>query len=159
MWCRGSTVDKDCLKNEFLNAKERSKQCVAAEAFAGLLHADVIGLVEEWDNWMMAQLENIILAPSVDSVPEWAACIRYAVTGKGKYGTKIPVLRQRILDCLVEPLPQTVTTTVVTKRYLFLSAALIEISPVRMPLSEIQIHYKLLQELMDNMSHPTAHVS
>ncbi|KAM0029418.1 putative armadillo-like helical, proteasome activator complex subunit 4 domain-containing protein [Helianthus debilis subsp. tardiflorus] len=144
--------------NEFVNAKERSKQCVAAEAFAGLLHADVVGLVEAWDSWMMAQLQNILLAPSVESIPEWAACIRYAVTGKGKYGIKVPLLRQRILDCLVEPLPQTVTTTVVAKRYSFLSAALIEVSPPRMPLSEIQLHYKLLQELLDNMSHPTAHV-
>ncbi|KAJ0715844.1 putative armadillo-like helical, proteasome activator complex subunit 4 domain-containing protein [Helianthus annuus] len=144
--------------NEFVNAKERSKQCVAAEAFAGLLHADVIGLVEAWDSWMMAQLRNILLTPSVESVPEWAACIRYAVTGKGKYGTKVPLLRQRILDCLVEPLPLTVTTTVVSKRYSFLSAALIEISPSRMPLSEVQLHYSLLRELLDNMSHPAAHV-
>ncbi|KAI7731194.1 hypothetical protein M8C21_030265 [Ambrosia artemisiifolia] len=144
--------------NEFVNAKERSKQCVAAEAFAGLLHADVIGLVEAWDSWMMAQLRNILLAPSVESVPEWAACIRYAVTGKGRYGAKIPLLRQRILDCLVEPLPQTATTTVVAKRYSFLSAALVEILPSRMPISEVQLHDKLLQELLDNMSHPTAHV-
>lgn len=143
---------------EFVNAKERSKQCVAAEAFAGLLHADVIGLVEAWDSWMMVQLQNILLAPSVESIPEWAACIRYAVTGKGKYGMKVPLLRQRILDCLIEPLPQTVTTTVVAKRYSFLSAALIEVSPPRMPLSEIQLHHKLLQELLDKMSHPTAHV-
>nr|XP_043630941.1 proteasome activator subunit 4 [Erigeron canadensis] len=143
---------------EFANAKERSKQCVAAEAFAGLLHADVFGLEEAWDSWMMALLQNILLAPSVESVPEWAGCIRYAVTGKGKYGTRVPLLRQRIFDCLIEPLPQTVTTTVVAKRYSFLSAALIEVSPLRMPLSEIQLHYKLLEELLDKMSHPTAHV-
>ncbi|KVI02356.1 Armadillo-like helical [Cynara cardunculus var. scolymus] len=134
---------------EFVNAKERSKQCVAAEAFAGLLHADVIGLVEAWDSWMMVQLQNILLAPSVESIPEWAACIRYAVTGKGKYGMKVPLLRQRILDCLIEPLPQTVTTTVVAKRYSFLSAALIEVSPPRMPLSEIQLHHKLLQDMIN----------
>lgn len=144
---------------EFVNAKERSKQCVAAETFAGLLHADVIGLVEEWDSWMITQLRSILLAPSVESTPEWAACIRYAVTGKGKYGIKVPLLRQRILDCLVEPLPQTVTTTVVAKRYSFLSAALIEVSPPRMPLSEVQLHYKLVTELVDKMSHSTAHVS
>ncbi|XP_071733720.1 proteasome activator subunit 4 [Rutidosis leptorrhynchoides] len=143
---------------EFVNAKERSKQCVAAEAFAGLLHADVIGLEEAWDSWMMTLLQNILLAPSVESIPEWAACIRYAVTGKGKYGTKVPLLRQKIFDCLIEPLPQTVTTTVVGKRYSFLSAALIEVSPAKMPVSEIQLHYKLLHELLDKMSHPTAHV-
>ena len=144
---------------EFANAKERSKQCVAAEAFAGVLHSDVNGLLGAWDSWMMAQLQNIILAPTVESVPEWAACIRYAVTGKGKYGTKVPLLRQKILDCLVTPLPHMVTTTVVAKRYAFLSAALIEVSPQKMPVSEIQLHNKLLKELLANMSHSSAQVS
>ena len=47
---------------EFTSAKERSKQCVAAEAFAGVLHSDVNGLLGAWDNWMMGQLQKIILA-------------------------------------------------------------------------------------------------
>ncbi|PPR91638.1 hypothetical protein GOBAR_AA29036 [Gossypium barbadense] len=93
---------------EFVNSKERSKQCVAAEAFAGVLHSDVNGLLEEWDSWMMVQLQHIILAQSVESIPEWAACIRYAVTGKGKHGTRVPLLRQQILNCLVTPLPPAV---------------------------------------------------
>lgn len=144
---------------EFSEAKERSKQCVAAEALAGVLHSDINGLLEAWDNWMMNQLQKIILAPHVDSIPEWAACIRYAVTGKGKYGTKVPLLRQKILDCLVEPLPHLVATNVVAKRYAFLSAALIEISPPKMPDAEVQFHDKLLQELLDNMNHSSAQVS
>lgn len=144
---------------EFANAKERSKQCVTAEAFAGVLHSDVNGLLGAWDGWMMVQLQNIILAPTVESIPEWAACIRYAVTGKGKYGTKVPLLRQKILDCLVTPLPHMVTTTVVAKRYAFLSAALIEVSPQKMPVTEIQLHNKLLKELLANMSHSSAQVS
>lgn len=144
---------------EFTIAKERSKQCVAAEAFAGVLHSDVNGLVEAWDSWMKGQLQNIILAQSVESIPEWAACIRYAVTGKGKYGTRIPLLRQQILDCLATPLPPTVTTTIVAKRYAFLSAALIEVSPQKMPVTEIQLHFKLLEELLGNMCHSSAQVS
>lgn len=143
---------------EFANAKERSKQCVAAEALAGVLHADVDGLVEEWDSWIMVQLQHIILAPSVESIPEWSACIRYAVTGKGKHGTNIPIMRQKIMDCIANPLPPTVTTTVVAKRYAFLSAALIEVSPPRMPVAEIQIHWKLLEELLGNMNHSSAQV-
>ncbi|KAK0602445.1 hypothetical protein LWI29_033449 [Acer saccharum] len=143
---------------EFANAKERSKQCVAAEALAGVLHSDVNGLLGEWDSWMKVQLQNIILAPSVESIPEWATCIRYAVTGKGKYGTRVPLLRQQILDCLVTPLPPTVTTTVVAKRYAFLSAALIEISPQKMPVPEIQLHVRLLDELLNNMCHSSAQV-
>jgi proteasome activator subunit 4 len=143
---------------EFVNAKERSKQCVAAEAFAGILHSDVSGILEAWDSWMMVQLQNIILAPSVESIPEWAACIRYAVTGKGKYGTGVPVLRQRILTCLIKPLPQMVNTTVVAKRYAFLSAALIELSPPRMPVAELELHIELLNELLGNMNHSSAQV-
>ena len=143
---------------EFANAKERSKQCVAAEALAGVLHSDVDGLLGAWDSWLMAQLQNIILAQSVESIPEWAACIRYAVTGKGKYGTRVPILRQQILDCLANPLPSTVTTTVVAKRYAFLSAALIEISPQKMPAAEIRLHYELLEELLGNMCHSSAQV-
>eukprot|EP00262_Sarcandra_glabra_P003482 TRINITY_DN14214_c0_g1_i1.p1 TRINITY_DN14214_c0_g1~~TRINITY_DN14214_c0_g1_i1.p1 ORF type:complete len:1823 (-),score=279.41 TRINITY_DN14214_c0_g1_i1:199-5139(-) len=143
---------------EFSMAKERSKQCVAAEAFAGILHSDINGLLEAWDNWLMIQLQKIILAPSVDSIPEWAACIRYATTGKGKHGTRAPLLRQRILDCLITPLPQMVATNVVAKRYIFLSAALIEISPPRMPISEVKFHDKLLAELLGNMSHSSAQV-
>ncbi|XP_030548961.2 LOW QUALITY PROTEIN: proteasome activator subunit 4 [Rhodamnia argentea] len=143
---------------EFANAKERSKQCVAAEALAGVLHSDVDGLVEAWDSWMMVQLQNVILSQSVESVPEWASCIRYAVTGKGKYGTRLPVLRERILDCLVKPLPLNTTTTVVAKRYAFLAAALIELSPQKMPVSEVRLHSCLLKELLDNMCHSSAQV-
>ncbi|CAA7016339.1 unnamed protein product [Microthlaspi erraticum] len=143
---------------EFCNAKERPKQCVAAEALAGLLHSDVHGLLSEWDSWIMVQLQNVILGQSVESIPEWAACIRYAVTGKGKQGTKIPVLRQQILDCIVAPLPPTATTTVVAKRYAFLSAALVELSPPKMPVSEVKLHIVLLDELTRNMFHSSAQI-
>ncbi|CAK7323879.1 unnamed protein product [Dovyalis caffra] len=143
---------------EFANAKERSKQCVAAEALAGVLHSDVNGLLGAWDSWIMVQLQSIILSQSVESIPEWAACIRYSVTGKGKYGTRVPVLRKQILDCLMAPLPPAVNTTVVAKRYAFLSAALIEISPQKMPVAEIELHNKLTKELLDNMCHSSAQV-
>ena len=106
----------------------------------------------------MVQLQNVILGQSVESIPEWAACIRYAVTGKGKQGTKIPVMRQQILDCIVAPLPPTATTTVVAKRYAFLSAALIELSPPKMPVTEVKLHIVLLDELICNMSHSSAQV-
>ncbi|XP_057429773.1 proteasome activator subunit 4 isoform X2 [Lotus japonicus] len=144
--------------DEFTIAKERSKQCVAAEALAGVLHSDIDGLSGAWESWLMPQLKNIILTQSVESVPEWASCIRYAVTGKGKYGTRVPLLRQKILDSLMEPLPPTVPTTVTAKRYAFLAAALIEISPQRMPVAEIQLHNTLLKEVLGNMCHSSAQV-
>ncbi|XP_011039856.1 PREDICTED: proteasome activator subunit 4-like [Populus euphratica] len=143
---------------EFANAKERSKQCVAAEALAGVLHSDVNGLLGAWDSWITVQLQSIILSQSVESIPEWAACIRYSVTGKGKYGTRVPILRKQILDCLIKPLPPAVNTTVVAKRYTFLAAALIEISPQKMPMAEIELHNKLMNELLDNMCHSSAQV-
>lgn len=156
----GSPVLK-ALQNtldEFSSAKERSKQCVAAEVMAGILHSDVGVLSEAWDEWMMNQLQKIMVASSVETIPDWAACIRYAVTGKGKYGTRIPLLRQRILDCLIVPLPQTMATNIVSKRYAFLSVALAEISPPRMPIAEVHYHHQLLEELLDNMSHSSAQV-
>ncbi|XP_072991036.1 proteasome activator subunit 4 [Typha latifolia] len=143
---------------EFSSAKERSKQCVAAEAMAGLLHSDIDGLLEVWDDCMMPQLQKIMLAPSVESIPEWAACIRYAVSGKGKYGTRAPVLRQRILDCLAKPLPLSVATSIIAKRYSFLAVALIEISSHKMPPAEVEYHVNLLEELLGNMSHSSAQV-
>lgn len=144
--------------DEFASAKERAKQCVAAEAFAGVLHSDVNGLLPAWDDWMMPKLQDIIMASSVESVPDWAACIRYAVTGKGKHGTRAPLLRQKVIECLLRPLPQTVTTTVIAKRYAFLAAAFIEMSAPRMPEAELLLHRQLLNELLLNMSHASAQV-
>lgn len=144
---------------ELVSATERPMQCVAAEAFAGMLHSDITDLSAEWDKWVMVQLQKIISAPSVESIPEWAACVRYAVTSKGKYGTRVPLLRQQILDCLLRPLPEMVATSMVAKRYIFLCAAFLEISPPTMPDVEVQYHDKLLKELWDNMSHSSAQVS
>ncbi|XP_074292973.1 proteasome activator subunit 4-like isoform X2 [Silene latifolia] len=144
--------------DEFAKSEERSKQCVAAEALAGLLHSDVNDLLNAWDDWLMAKLQEIILAPSVESMPEWASCIRYAVTGKGKYGTRVPLLRLKIMECLLRPLPHTVTTTVVAKRYGFLAAALIEVSPPKMLEAELFVHNTLLKELLANMIHSSAQV-
>ena len=140
---------------EFLSSKERSRQCVAAEAMAGMLHADL----ESGSDWLMLQLQKIVLAPSVESVPEWATCIRYAVTGKERSGTRAPVLRQKVLDCLCTEVPQSVATSVLAKRYSFLSVALIEISPRKMSPAEEQYHVKILNELLDNMSHSSAQVT
>jgi proteasome activator subunit 4 len=144
---------------EFLSSKERSRQCVAAEAMAGMLHSDVTGNLESGSDWLMLQLQKIVLAPSVESVPEWATCIRYAVTGKERSGTRAPVLRQKVLDCLCTAVPQSIATSVLAKRYSFLSVALIEISPRKMSPAEDQYHVKILNELLDNMSHSSAQVT
>ncbi|OAY75058.1 Proteasome activator subunit 4 [Ananas comosus] len=144
---------------QFSSAKERSKQSVAAEVLAGILHSDVSGLPGAWDSWMMLQLQKIMVAPSLESIPEWASCIQYAVTGKGKNGTQIPVLRQRIFNCLEKTSAQSASTSaIVARRYFFLSVALTEISPPTMPVEEFQYHKELLKELLCNMSHSSAQV-
>ncbi|KAL6909678.1 hypothetical protein ACP4OV_001337 [Aristida adscensionis] len=143
---------------EFISSKERSRQCVAAEAMAGMLHSDITGNLESGNNWLMVQLQKIMLAPSVESAPEWAACIRYAVTGKERSGTRAPVLRQKVLECLCSPVPQSMATSILAKRYSFISIALIEISPPKMSPAEEQYHVKILDELLDNMSHSSAQV-
>uniref|UniRef100_A0A0D9WPL0 Proteasome activator subunit 4 n=1 Tax=Leersia perrieri TaxID=77586 RepID=A0A0D9WPL0_9ORYZ len=143
---------------EFLSSKEKSRQCVAAEAMAGILHSDLTGNLESENNWLMLQLQKIMLAPSLQSVPEWAACIQYAVTGKERSGSRAPVLRQKLLDCLCTPVPQSVASTVLAKRYSFLSVTLTEISAPNMSLAEEQYHVKVLDELFVNMSHPSGQV-
>lgn len=143
---------------EFLNSKERSRQCVAAEAMAGMLHSDITGNLQSGNNWLMVQLQKIMLSPSVESAPEWAACIRYAVTGKERSGTRAPVLRQKVLECLCNSVPHSMETSILAKRYSFLSVALIEISPLKMSPAEKQYHVKILDELLDNMNHSSAQV-
>ena len=144
---------------DFLSSKERARQCVAAEAMAGMLHSDITGNLESQNNWLMVQLQKIMLVPSVESNPEWAACIRYAVTGKERSGTRAPVLRQKVLECLCSPVPQSMATSVLAKRYAFLSVALIEISAPKMTPAEKQYHVKIVDELLDNMNHSSAQVN
>lgn len=143
---------------EFLSAKERSKQCVAAEVMAGILHSDITGLQEAWDGWISAHFKKIISTSFVESVPEWAACIRYAVTGKGRLGIRVPFLRHRIIESLLSPLSNLVATNIVAKRYVLISAAFTEINPTRMSVQEIEYHNSLLKELLENMSHSSAQV-
>ncbi|KAG2611165.1 proteasome activator subunit 4-like isoform X2 [Panicum virgatum] len=143
---------------DFLSSKERARQCVAAEAMAGMLHSDITGNLESQNNWLMVQLQKIMLVPSVESNPEWAACIRYAVTGKERSGTRAPVLRQKVLECLCSPVPQSMATSVLAKRYAFLSVSLIEISAPKMTPAEKQYHVKIVDELLDNMNHSSAQV-
>jgi len=50
-------------------------------------------------------------------------------------------------------------TSVLAKRYSFLSVALIEISPPKMSPAEKQYHVKILDELLDSMNHSSAQVN
>ena len=126
---------------------------------AGMLHSDVTGNLESGSDWLRLQLQKIVFAPSVESAPEWASCIRYAITGKERSGTRAPVLRQKVLYCLCTAVPQSMATSVLAKRYSFLSVALIEISPCKMSPAEEQYHVKFFNDLLDNLSHSSAQVT
>ncbi|XP_031478674.1 proteasome activator subunit 4-like isoform X3 [Nymphaea colorata] len=143
---------------EFSFAEERAKQCVAAEALAGILHSDISEVQDSWKSWILSLVEKIILEPVVDSTPDWTACIRYAVTGKGRHGTEAPDLRHKVLECLMNPLPQIVKTSTITKRYYFLAAALAEMYPSKMQSTEVELHDALLKELLECMDYSSSQV-
>uniref|UniRef100_A0A0D6R2L6 Proteasome activator subunit 4 n=1 Tax=Araucaria cunninghamii TaxID=56994 RepID=A0A0D6R2L6_ARACU len=144
---------------ELLSAtEEREKQCLASEVIAGVLHSGVTCVLEAWDSWLSTALQKVLRQPTVETTTEWAASMRFAVTGKGRNGKGIPLMRQKIMECLAEPLATTVATHMVAKRFNLLSAALIEIYPSCMPAEEINLQEKLLEELLNCMGHSAAQV-
>lgn len=138
---------------------ERGKQCVAAELVSGLLHADVQCVVDAWPVWLCSLVRKALLQSTVESAPEWAACLRFSVTGKGRLGRNAPLLRSQVLGSLVEPLaPSSASTSLVTKRLMFLRAALVEVSPASWSTSDAPYQASILTELMTCMTHPAAQV-
>lgn len=139
--------------------EERGKQCVAAELVAGLLHSDVPCVQDAWLVWLRSLFRKALLQASVESMPDWAACVRFAVTGKGRLGRNPPLLRSQVLESLVEPLaPSSASTSLVTKRLMFLRAALVEVSPVSWSTGDVPYQASILSELMTCMTHPAAQV-
>ena len=147
------------LEEAVMSVEERGKQCVAAELVAGLLHSDVQCVQDAWPVWFRSLLRKALLQSSVESAPEWAACVRFAVTGKGRLGRNAPLLRSQVLESLVEPLaPSSASTSLVTKRLMFLRAALVEVSPASLSASDVAYQATVLSELMTCMTHPAAQV-
>lgn len=143
---------------ELVVKEEKGKQCLASEVLAGVLHSDVKHILEAWDNWLCAALRTGLRQSTVETTAEWAACVRFAVTGKGRDGKSIPLLRQKIMDCLAEPLASTVPTRMVAKRFDLLCATLVELSPSSMSTSEINLQEKLLEEVLNCLDHSVAQV-
>jgi len=132
---------------------------VAAELVSGLLHADVQCVVDAWPVWLCSLVRKALLQSTVESAPEWAACLRFSVTGKGRLGRNAPLLRSQVLGSLVEPLaPSSASTSLVTKRLMFLRAALVEVSPASWSTSDAPYQASILTELMTCMTHPAAQV-
>ncbi|BBN11909.1 proteasome activator subunit 4 [Marchantia polymorpha subsp. ruderalis] len=138
--------------------EERGKQCVAAEIIGGLLQSDVKCVVAAWDDWLRPTLQKCLMQATVESGPEWAACIRFSLTGKGGRGESSPVLRYEILECLAEPLPSTASTSLIAKRLMLLRAALVEYRPVPSQSKEGLLHAHLLREMTSSMAHAAPQV-
>ncbi|CAM6088632.1 unnamed protein product [Calypogeia fissa] len=143
---------------EAVSSAERGKQCVAAEIMAGLLHSDVGCVAEAWGPWLRPLLRKALMEATVESAPEWAACIRFACTGKGSKGEDVPLLHFEILDCLLEPVSSTASTSLVAKRLMLLRAALVEFAPVSNPSKEGLLLATFLKEITNNMTHPAPQV-
>ncbi|BBN03450.1 proteasome activator subunit 4 [Marchantia polymorpha subsp. ruderalis] len=146
------------LEDACNDVEERGKQCIAAEIMAGLLHSDVEGIVEAWDDWMKPLLHKVVLQSTLESAAEWAACVRFAVGGEGRDGREVPKLRYKILDCLAEPLPDRASTSLLTKRLTLLRAAVSELLPMSRLDCDVKFQISLLDEIMTYMSHSAPQV-
>lgn len=116
--------------------------------------ADMACVTEAWHDWLRPLLIKVVLLTTVESAEEWAACVRYAIGGKGRSGRQVPILRSCVLECLVHPLPEGAATSVMTKRLMLLQAALLELGPDQ----ELEFQATLLTEILEYMSHPAAQV-
>ncbi|KAJ3677569.1 hypothetical protein LUZ60_003293 [Juncus effusus] len=139
---------------KFSCENERSKRSVASEALAGLLHSNITTISDDWVNII---LENIMNESSLESINEWACCILYAVTGKGKDGNETPVLRHSILNCLIKN-SEGVMAGFVAKRYYFILSAFKEISPAIMSSDAVKLHEEIFEELLQNIDHASPQV-
>ena len=111
-------------------------------------------VTEAWHDWLRPLLRKVLIRSTLESAVEWAACVRYAIGGKGRSGRHVPVLRSCVLDCLAESLPAGAATSVVTKRFMLLQAALLELGPD----NELDFQVTLLTEVIGYMSHSAPQV-
>ncbi|KAH7293640.1 hypothetical protein KP509_28G034600 [Ceratopteris richardii] len=137
---------------------DRGIQCAAAEAIAGFLHSDVDCVLKSWDDWLQPLFKQLTSSCSVETTTEWAACIRFAATGKCKLGKRSPLIRPMLLRCLLEPLPASASSNTVVKHFTFASAALWEIPPSEESLDEIPYNQCLLEEALKFVRHSAPQV-
>lgn len=158
--CDLATLEAFCgpLKEATSELEERGIQCVAAEAIAGFLHSDMECVSKAWDEWLQSLLQKFLTNSSVESTTEWAACIRFAVTGKGRLGRQPPLTRPMVLRCLLEPVPSTASSNAVVKHFTFLCAALTEIPPSEESSDELVFHQQLLMEALKFARHSAPQV-
>lgn len=138
--------------------EERGKQCAVSEVIAGFLQSDVECVLKAWEEWLQPLFKKLILQSTVESTPDWAACIRFAVTGKGRTGKRSPLTRPLILKCLAEPVPPSTSSSVLVKHFTFLCAALTELSPMGELGDEITFQKCVLKESLSYLRNPAPQV-
>ena len=113
---------------------------VPAEVVGGLLGCSAGG-----GCWVEAVALEGLQGASVETVPEWAATLRFALTFTGE--------PRRILELLLQPLPAAPGSGLLTRRYMYCSAALGEVGP-----EAAHFQSQLLTELEATLAHPARQV-
>ncbi|KAI5078578.1 hypothetical protein GOP47_0006249 [Adiantum capillus-veneris] len=137
---------------------DKGKQCIAAEIMAGLLHSDANCVLAAWEEWISALFQKFLVLPTLDSASEWAACIRFAVGGKGRNGSRMPHLRPKVLQCVAQCLPEKSSSTLIARRLIFLRAALVELLPAYSSVEEITFQSGVLKEVLSLRNHSSPQV-
>lgn len=134
-------------------SEDRGKQCIAAEIMAGILHSDAECVLTAWEDWICGLFRKFLVLPTLDSASEWAACIRFAVGGKGRNGSRMPVLRPKVLQCVADCVPEKSSTTLIARKLMFLRAALVELLPAYSLPEEITFQSDVLKEVLRLLNH------
>lgn len=138
--------------------EDRGKQCIAAEIMAGLLHSDADCVLAAWEEWISSLFKKFLVLPTLDSASEWAACIRFAVGGKGRNGSRMPLLRPKVLQCVAQCVPEKSSTTLIARKLMFLRAALVELLPAYSSSDEITFQLGVLKQVLGLLNHPSPQV-
>ncbi|MCO5605356.1 hypothetical protein L7F22_059539 [Adiantum nelumboides] len=146
------------LQEALNNTDERGLQCAAAEVIAGFLHSDTDCVLKAWDEWLQPLFKKFLISSSVEAITEWAACIRFAATGKGQLGRGSPLTRPMVLSCLLDPLPSTSSSNSVYKYFTFACAALSELPPSGKSSDELSYSQQLLLEALRFIRHSAPQV-
>ena len=149
---------REPLQKAVNELEDRGLQCAVAEVIAGFLHADAVCVRDAWNEWLCSLLKNLLSQSSVESIPEWAACIRFAVTRKGRLGRRAPATRSLILACLANPIPGTASSNSIVKHFTFLCTAAAESPILNDEPSEADFQQTLLKEALCFVRHPAPQV-
>eukprot|EP00271_Cylindrocystis_brebissonii_P016760 TRINITY_DN411_c0_g2_i2.p1 TRINITY_DN411_c0_g2~~TRINITY_DN411_c0_g2_i2.p1 ORF type:complete len:1936 (-),score=317.53 TRINITY_DN411_c0_g2_i2:450-6257(-) len=138
---------------------DRALQCCAAEVAAGLLRYNGgEQLAATWQEWLGPLLRQVLANCTVESLPVWKRCVRFAATDIRTAGGTPLQLRPKLLEMLAGPVAAGATSGQVAKRLQLLEAAFGELTVGRVLEEELSVQAALLEELRDTMDHPARQV-